>query len=86
VDCNSSSACLLPLSNLDLTLLHDRQADLNGDGKMEVLVATHDCRLKLIMPRPAGHAGEGFAAAGHLAEVSLQPDGWPESLMSGKFT
>ena len=39
--------------------------------------------LQLISPRPAGHAGEGFAAAGHLAEADLKPNAWPASLVAG---
>lgn len=35
------------------------------------------------MPRPAGKSGNGFAAAGVLAEVNLLPAAWPPELMKG---
>lgn len=41
-------------------------ADLNGDGKPEVLAATPDGRLQLLAPR---HHGDGFARAQLIAEV-----------------
>lgn len=49
------------------------QADLNGDGSTEVLVATHDCKIQLIAPQPHGRAGEGFVVAPLIAEASLLP-------------
>ncbi len=111
-------------------------ADLNGDGRMEVITATHDaklqvdhefghcsspqmnlcsaqveplcrrgqpahcwadfvvlttsadillpwklcCLLQVLGPRRHGHAGEGFAKAALLAEVSLAPEGPNEAL------
>ena len=85
-------------------------ADLNGDGRMEVITATHDARLhvrlspshraapaavhrppsntwhtatapdavlpnQVLAPRRPGHAGDGFAKAALLADVSLMPAG-----------
>ncbi|KAI8476096.1 MAG: hypothetical protein J3K34DRAFT_285487 [Monoraphidium minutum] len=47
--------------------------DLNGDGGLEVVVVTHDYNLQLIKPQPPGRAGEGFAPAEVLAQVSLLP-------------
>ncbi len=40
--------------------------------------------VQLISPRLPGHAGEGFAAAGHLAEADLKPNAWPASLIAGQ--
>ncbi|KAK9916603.1 hypothetical protein WJX75_004756 [Coccomyxa subellipsoidea] len=57
-------------------------ADLNGDGRMEVITATHDAKLQVLGPRRPGHAGEGFAKAKLLAEVSLAPYGPNEVLSS----
>ncbi|KAK9039699.1 hypothetical protein V6N11_014892 [Hibiscus sabdariffa] len=48
-------------------------ADLNGDGKNEVLVATHDAKIQLLEPH-ARRVDEGFSEARLLAEVSLLPD------------
>jgi hypothetical protein len=36
-------------------------------------VVTHDYTLQLIKPQPPGRAGDGFAQAGVLAQVSLLP-------------
>lgn len=47
------------------------QVDLNGDGHLEVVVATADNKLQLIQPAAHGRFGEGFAQAKVLAEVSL---------------
>lgn len=47
--------------------------DLNGDGSLEVVALSHDYTLHLIKPAPAGRAGDGFAAAGVAASVSLLP-------------
>eukprot|EP00238_Polyblepharides_amylifera_P006621 CAMPEP_0196591354 /NCGR_PEP_ID=MMETSP1081-20130531/69302_1 /TAXON_ID=36882 /ORGANISM="Pyramimonas amylifera, Strain CCMP720" /LENGTH=702 /DNA_ID=CAMNT_0041914685 /DNA_START=132 /DNA_END=2240 /DNA_ORIENTATION=+ len=48
-------------------------ADLNGDGKREVIVATSDTKLQVISP-PTGHSrGGDFAPTEVLAEVSLLP-------------
>jgi hypothetical protein len=49
------------------------QTDLNGDGSLEVVVVTHDYSLQLLKPQPPGRAGDGFAHAGVLAQVSLLP-------------
>ena len=35
--------------------------DLNGDGKLEILVATYDGKLQLLAPAPPGKQGEGEA-------------------------
>ncbi|XP_039011393.1 uncharacterized protein LOC120140478 isoform X1 [Hibiscus syriacus] len=48
-------------------------ADLNGDGKKEILVATHDAKIQLLEPH-ARRVDEGFSEARLLAEVSLLPD------------
>ncbi|MBA0618121.1 hypothetical protein Godav_027511 [Gossypium davidsonii] len=48
-------------------------ADLNGDGKIEILVATHDAKIQLLEPH-ARRVDEGFSEARLLAEVSLLPD------------
>ncbi|KAH6810210.1 FG-GAP repeat-containing protein [Perilla frutescens var. hirtella] len=48
-------------------------ADLNGDGKKEVLVATHDAKIQVLEPH-ARRVDEGFSEARLLAEVSLLPD------------
>ena len=45
--------------------------DLNGDGRMEVLVTTYDGRLRLLTPAPHGKEGEGFAAAKVIAEIQV---------------
>ncbi|KAJ7944224.1 FG-GAP repeat-containing protein [Quillaja saponaria] len=48
-------------------------ADLNGDGKKEVLVATHDAKIQVLEPH-GRRVDEGFSEARVLAEVSLLPD------------
>lgn len=48
-------------------------ADLNGDGRKEVLVATHDAKIQVLEPH-ARRVDEGFSEARVLAEVSLLPD------------
>ncbi|CAA2982992.1 FG-GAP repeat-containing [Olea europaea subsp. europaea] len=48
-------------------------ADLNGDGKKEVLVATHDAKIQVLEPH-AMRVDEGFSETRVLAEVSLLPD------------
>ncbi|CAK9157078.1 unnamed protein product [Ilex paraguariensis] len=48
-------------------------ADLNGDGKKEVLVATHDAKIQVLEPH-ARRVDEGFSEARVLADVSLLPD------------
>ncbi|OWM66412.1 hypothetical protein CDL15_Pgr013629 [Punica granatum] len=48
-------------------------ADLNGDGKKEVLVATHDAKIQILEPH-ARRVDEGFSEARVLAEVTLLPD------------
>lgn len=48
-------------------------ADLNGDGKKEVLVATHDAKIQVLEPHDR-RVDEGFSEARVLAEVSLLPD------------
>ncbi|KAJ0968495.1 hypothetical protein J5N97_025412 [Dioscorea zingiberensis] len=48
-------------------------ADLNGDGKKEVLVATHDAKIQVLEPH-SRRVDEGFSEAQVLAEVSLLPD------------
>eukprot|EP00879_Flechtneria_rotunda_P012428 GHRR01012978.1.p1 GENE.GHRR01012978.1~~GHRR01012978.1.p1 ORF type:complete len:348 (+),score=131.18 GHRR01012978.1:48-1091(+) len=48
-------------------------ADLNGDGHLEVIIATHDYKLQLVRPEPPGRAGEGFAPVEVVASFSLLP-------------
>lgn len=48
-------------------------ADLNGDGKKEILVATHDAKIQVLEPHTR-RVDEGFSEARLLAEVSLLPD------------
>ncbi|XP_031260759.1 uncharacterized protein LOC116118946 [Pistacia vera] len=48
-------------------------ADLNGDGKKEVLVATHDAKIQILEPH-ARRVDEGFSEARVLVDVSLLPD------------
>ncbi|XP_030530778.2 uncharacterized protein LOC115741166 [Rhodamnia argentea] len=48
-------------------------ADLNGDGKKEVLVATHDAKIQVLEPHTR-RVDEGFSEARVLAEVTLMPD------------
>ncbi|CAO2828082.1 unnamed protein product [Amaranthus hypochondriacus] len=48
-------------------------ADLNGDGKNEVLVATHDSKIQVLEPH-VRRVDEGFSEARVLAEVTLLPD------------
>lgn len=48
-------------------------ADLNGDGKSEVLIATHDAKIQVLEPH-SRRVDEGFSNARVLAEVSLLPD------------
>ncbi|KAL6552236.1 hypothetical protein OROGR_008390 [Orobanche gracilis] len=48
-------------------------ADLNGDGKKEVLVATHDAKIQVLEPHMR-RMDEGFSEARLVAEVSLSPD------------
>ncbi|EIE27009.1 hypothetical protein COCSUDRAFT_83568 [Coccomyxa subellipsoidea C-169] len=57
-------------------------ADLNGDGRVEVITATHDAKLQVYTPYPPSGKSlwEGFAKAALLAEVSLAPDGPNEAL------
>ncbi|KAF8406490.1 hypothetical protein HHK36_008579 [Tetracentron sinense] len=47
--------------------------DLNGDGKREILVATHDAKIQVLEPN-ARHVDEGFSEARLLSELSLLPD------------
>ncbi|XP_048335158.2 uncharacterized protein LOC107407575 isoform X2 [Ziziphus jujuba] len=48
-------------------------ADLNGDGKKEVLIATHDAKIHVLEPH-SRRVDEGFSNSRLLAEVSLLPD------------
>uniref|UniRef100_A0A7N0UBT2 FG-GAP repeat-containing protein n=1 Tax=Kalanchoe fedtschenkoi TaxID=63787 RepID=A0A7N0UBT2_KALFE len=48
-------------------------SDLNGDGKREVLVATHDAKIQVLEPHNL-RVDEGFSEARVLAEVSLLPE------------
>ncbi|CAF2129714.1 unnamed protein product [Brassica napus] len=48
-------------------------ADLNGDGKKEVLVATNDAKIQVLEPHWR-RVDEGFSEARVLADISLLPD------------
>ncbi|KAF8046253.1 hypothetical protein N665_3912s0004, partial [Sinapis alba] len=48
-------------------------ADLNGDGKKEVLVATNDAKIQVLEPH-VRRVDEGFSEARVLAEITLLPD------------
>lgn len=48
-------------------------ADLNGDGKKEILVATHDAKIQVLEPH-ARRVDEGFSEARVLSEITLLPD------------
>ncbi|KAL6603393.1 hypothetical protein ACP70R_043754 [Stipagrostis hirtigluma subsp. patula] len=50
-------------------------ADLNGDGKPEVLLPTHDAKIQVLQPRHARHLddGSGFHEARVMADISLLP-------------
>lgn len=48
-------------------------ADLNGDGRSEILVATHDAKIQVLEPRFM-EVDEGFTEARLIAEVSLLPE------------
>lgn len=48
-------------------------ADLNGDGKKEILVATHDAKIQVLEAHDR-RVDEGFSEARVLAEVPLLPD------------
>ncbi|MCO5587869.1 hypothetical protein L7F22_041821 [Adiantum nelumboides] len=47
--------------------------DLNGDGRKEVLVATHDAEIEVLEPHHK-FIDDGFSEARVLAKVSLLPD------------
>ncbi|PIA55940.1 hypothetical protein AQUCO_00700332v1 [Aquilegia coerulea] len=47
-------------------------ADLNGDGRSEILVATHDAKIQVLAPH-GRRVDEGFGEAHILAEISLLP-------------
>ncbi|KAF6154026.1 hypothetical protein GIB67_026680 [Kingdonia uniflora] len=48
-------------------------ADLNGDGRSEVFVATHDAKIQVLAPH-LRRVDEGFSEVRLLAEISLLPD------------
>lgn len=48
-------------------------ADLNGDGKKEILVATHDAKIQVLEAHDR-RVDEGFSEARVLVEVTLLPD------------
>ncbi|KAG5241169.1 FG-GAP REPEAT-CONTAINING PROTEIN [Salix purpurea] len=48
-------------------------SDLNGDGKKEILVATHDAKIQVLEPH-SRRVDEGFSEARLLTELSLLPD------------
>eukprot|EP00898_Chlorokybus_atmophyticus_P005991 jgi/Chlat1/6393/Chrsp44S05841 len=63
-------------------------ADLNGDGRLEVLLATHDAKLLVLDPAaPADPDADTFAQAKVLAQVSLlpsAPSGAPVRFLPGR--
>ncbi|KAG1681506.1 hypothetical protein FOA52_014012 [Chlamydomonas sp. UWO 241] len=46
-------------------------ADLNGDGHLEVIIATQDLKIMLVAPADAARRGSGFAPARVMTQVSL---------------
>ncbi|XP_047048597.1 uncharacterized protein LOC124653579 [Lolium rigidum] len=51
-------------------------ADLNGDGRPEVLLPTHDATIQVLQPPPAHHTAttlDDFREARVMAEISLLP-------------
>ncbi|KAK7263867.1 hypothetical protein RJT34_31465 [Clitoria ternatea] len=50
-------------------------ADLNGDGRKEVLVASHDAKIQVLKPR-SRRVDEGFSEACVLAEASENSALW----------
>eukprot|EP00252_Welwitschia_mirabilis_P007876 TRINITY_DN19585_c0_g1_i1.p1 TRINITY_DN19585_c0_g1~~TRINITY_DN19585_c0_g1_i1.p1 ORF type:complete len:697 (+),score=126.02 TRINITY_DN19585_c0_g1_i1:313-2403(+) len=48
-------------------------ADLNGDGRSEILVATHDAKILVLEPQVKG-TNDGFSEARQLSEISLLPE------------
>ncbi|RCV23336.1 hypothetical protein SETIT_4G290700v2 [Setaria italica] len=51
-------------------------ADLNGDGKPEVLLPTHDAKIQVLQPPHARHLNDdtSFHEARLMADISLLPD------------
>ncbi|GJN39428.1 hypothetical protein PR202_gb28546 [Eleusine coracana subsp. coracana] len=51
-------------------------ADLNGDGRPEVLLPTHEAKIQVLEPPHARHLDDetGFHEARVMAEISLLPD------------
>ncbi|KAB5556828.1 hypothetical protein DKX38_007737 [Salix brachista] len=49
-------------------------SDLNGDGKKEILVATHDAKIQVLEPHLRRVDEGGFSEARLLIELSLLPD------------
>ncbi|XP_066376639.1 uncharacterized protein [Miscanthus floridulus] len=51
-------------------------ADLNGDGKPEVLLPTHDAKIQVLQPPHARHLSDdsAFHEARVMADISLLPD------------
>ncbi|KAK6922653.1 hypothetical protein RJ641_010957 [Dillenia turbinata] len=48
-------------------------ADLNGDGRKEILVATHDAKIQILEPHNR-RVDEGFSEARMISQVTLLPD------------
>jgi hypothetical protein len=51
-------------------------ADLNGDGRPEVLLPTHEAKIQVLQPPHTRHLDDetGFHEARVMAEISLLPD------------
>jgi hypothetical protein len=64
----------IALPRLRNLILAAPQADLNGDGSSEIIIATHDCKIQLLQPQAHGRQGEGFVAGVLMAEASLLPN------------
>uniref|UniRef100_A0A0E0N8E6 FG-GAP repeat-containing protein n=1 Tax=Oryza rufipogon TaxID=4529 RepID=A0A0E0N8E6_ORYRU len=69
------------LSDADYPIKHDADrlpsplvADLNGDGKPEVLIPTHDAKIQVLQPHPRPSPDDAsFHDARLMADVSLLP-------------
>uniref|UniRef100_A0A0D9VB08 FG-GAP repeat-containing protein n=1 Tax=Leersia perrieri TaxID=77586 RepID=A0A0D9VB08_9ORYZ len=68
------------LSDADYPIKHDADrlpspivADLNGDGKPEVLIPTHDAKIQVLQPHPRPTPDASFHEARLMADLSLLP-------------
>lgn len=56
-----------------LSATYPWQADLNGDGSSEIIVAGHDAKVLVLAPRQGARPGTGFAHARVVGHTSLSP-------------